>query len=1408
MAPGNWNEITPSGFAWEREALEHVRRGFPKHAPYAAWTNFEFFDGGSRLYEVDLLLCTPKGLHLVEVKSWPGLIEGDDHTWRWTDPDGRSVARDSPLRLANTKAKALKSLLARSVSGHRVQLPFVTAWVFLSTPDLEVRLTEQGRVGVLGRSDPDHRRPGVLDLQRALVDVTPADHEQFRRRPGRRLDRPTGELIVTAMREAGIKPSNRMRTVGEYRLEQLLVEGPGYQDFAGEHETLKARRRRVRIYNAPPSADDPRRQALRRAARRESQLLEGLQHPGLLPIEGYVEHDLGPALVLGIAPDRPTLDAWLTEYAARLSLIDKLTLLREIVDAVRYAHSHGLVHRGLSPRSIFISDEGQPRIGDWHTGARIGAEVGDLTLAGTRDPGALAASGAEAYLAPETAITPELDPTADVFSLGAVAWLLVTGQPPAERASDLLVALRESGGLDLAAAVDGVGPRLRDLVRSATAPAIGDRLPDAEEFLVHLSDALEEAHEGEAEDAADPLLADKGDVLTDVLIVERALGAGSTARALLVQDVDSGQRKVLKVALDEERAGVLRDEFEVLEAVVHPAIVHSDGLVRVSGRTALVLQFASEGTVARRLREEGPFGLELLERLGVDLLQALIHLEREGYLHRDVKPDNLGLAPAGKNNELHLLLLDFSLSRADPASLRAGTPNYVDPFLGLGERRRFDAAADRWAAGVTLHEMATGRRPVRGDGRSNPAATGADVAPVLDVVDPAVRPRLQEFFERGLCSDVGRRFHTAQEMLDAWRAVFSEVTEPAAPTATTAEDVDALLDAATLATPLAAAGLSVQQVAALERHNVVTVADLVTLPGSELSRLRGVGNRMRRELMAITGRLRRSLADEIGRAGLSRAQATATTTDEPDAPDVQGLDALVLQLAPERAPDRKGLHMQRVLLSLPEVPGGTPASAGTWPTTQEVGAHAGVSAGEARLARDAGLRRWGKLPAITRLRASLASELERSGGVATADEMAVRVLAIRGSVVPDAALRLAYARAATRAAIEVEVARGEESRFTQRRAGARVVLASTTLAEDAQSLLDRALALGREADVIVSEDRLLAPAQVLARLHEVDSRLADVPLLPARLLALAAAASDDAAASPRGELYPVGMPAARAVVLAQGALLGAKELTFAEVRDRIVARYPEAELLPSRPQELEGLLQQARVDLTWRTDPARKEGGVFLPAALPVGLTGLLGSTSLTRGQTTGSLTTADARRLEAADFDRMLGTARRDGGPFFLLAAPREVARVRRRLVDVHGVVPIDVERFVLDQLRRLADSEGIDWSLLARTDVAGPTGAQWSSLVNVFSEVFDSLTERVSAVGGVPLLHRAGLLARYGGLDVLRRLRAASLHGWWLLIAQDEQIGRPLLDGAALEVRGDYEWARVPAAWIPVDPRSITAA
>ena len=79
----NWITVTESRYPWERDALDFVRDRWPDHDPYRAWANFEFIALDGSINEVDLLLLTPMGLFLVEIKSRPGRVEGDAGTWTY-----------------------------------------------------------------------------------------------------------------------------------------------------------------------------------------------------------------------------------------------------------------------------------------------------------------------------------------------------------------------------------------------------------------------------------------------------------------------------------------------------------------------------------------------------------------------------------------------------------------------------------------------------------------------------------------------------------------------------------------------------------------------------------------------------------------------------------------------------------------------------------------------------------------------------------------------------------------------------------------------------------------------------------------------------------------------------------------------------------------------------------------------------------------------------------------------------------------------------------------------------------------------------------------------------------------------------------------------------------------------------
>ena len=95
----NWTTVAESSFPWEREALDFVRAQFPTHEPYRAWSNFEFIADDGSVNEVDLLVFTPQGFFLIEIKSRPGRLRGDAGTWTW-ETDGKVTTLDNPYPLA------------------------------------------------------------------------------------------------------------------------------------------------------------------------------------------------------------------------------------------------------------------------------------------------------------------------------------------------------------------------------------------------------------------------------------------------------------------------------------------------------------------------------------------------------------------------------------------------------------------------------------------------------------------------------------------------------------------------------------------------------------------------------------------------------------------------------------------------------------------------------------------------------------------------------------------------------------------------------------------------------------------------------------------------------------------------------------------------------------------------------------------------------------------------------------------------------------------------------------------------------------------------------------------------------------------------------------------------------------
>ena len=107
--------------------------------------------------------------------------------------------------------------------------------------------------------------------------------------------------------------------------------------------------------------------------------------------------------------------------------------------------------------------------------------------------------------------------------------------------------------------------------------------------------------------------------------------------------------------------------------------------LQIGNRTVVVLEHAGDRTLARKLRDDGRLTVDELETYSDYLFGALDYLEGEGVYHRDIKPDNIAIR-VRPNRTKQLVLFDFSLAGVSVKEINAGTPRYLDPFLGTANR--------------------------------------------------------------------------------------------------------------------------------------------------------------------------------------------------------------------------------------------------------------------------------------------------------------------------------------------------------------------------------------------------------------------------------------------------------------------------------------------------------------------------------------------------------------------------------------------------------------------------------------------------------------------------------------------------------------------------------------------------
>jgi eukaryotic-like serine/threonine-protein kinase len=164
-------------------------------------------------------------------------------------------------------------------------------------------------------------------------------------------------------------------------------------------------------------------EASARRFRGEAEAGASLDHPHIVPIYEVGEHDSRLFYTMKLVEGGSLAGKFSGPPAGPEEIRRRIAVITKVARAVHYAHQRGILHRDLKPANILLDPQGEPHVADFGLARRLESDS-SLTMHGS-------ALGTPNYMAPEQASSgKQLTVAADVFSLGAMLYELLTGRPP------------------------------------------------------------------------------------------------------------------------------------------------------------------------------------------------------------------------------------------------------------------------------------------------------------------------------------------------------------------------------------------------------------------------------------------------------------------------------------------------------------------------------------------------------------------------------------------------------------------------------------------------------------------------------------------------------------------------------------------------------------------------------------------------------------------------------------------------------------------------------------------------------------------------------------------------------------------------------------------------------------------
>ncbi len=234
---------------------------------------------------------------------------------------------------------------------------------------------------------------------------------------------------------------------------------------------------------------------------REVKVIAQLQHPHIVPVYDYGEQDGMPYIVMAYLSGGTLADR--IAVHGPMDLDEVKHIVRQVADALDYAHRKGIIHRDFKPSNVLLDEQGNCYLSDFGL-----AQVTETThkLTGT---GML---GTPQYMAPEQAEVLQLTPAADVYALGVTVFQMLTGRPPYEAPTvvGVLLAHRTHPIPDVRSIRPNLPEVTQQIISQAMAKSAEARYPTPGNLAAALESLAGEAH-------AAPALSQTGLMMTNML---------------------------------------------------------------------------------------------------------------------------------------------------------------------------------------------------------------------------------------------------------------------------------------------------------------------------------------------------------------------------------------------------------------------------------------------------------------------------------------------------------------------------------------------------------------------------------------------------------------------------------------------------------------------------------------------------------------------------------------------------------------------------------------------------------------------------------------------------------------------------------------------------------------------------